>query len=107
MQEHFLARPSQIIAAIGPGIGQQHYEVDQEVAEKLVSATESNSIVDTFGPKPKIDLKLANKLQLERAGIMKVYVSELDTGTHTSFLYSHRKQGKRAGRQGLIACLVE
>ncbi len=106
MQEHYLARPSQIIAAIGPAIEQKHYEVDEEVANELVNACESDSILDTMGPKPKADLKLANKLQLERAGIMKIYTSELDTATHNSILYSHRMQGKRAGRQGLIACLL-
>ncbi len=105
MQENFLARPSQIIAAIGPAIGQKSYEVSQEVADLLVKATESDSILNTNGPKPKADLKLANCLQLDRAGVMKVFVSELDTATQNSLFYSHRIQGKRAGRQGLIVCL--
>lgn len=106
MQEHYMARPSQITAAIGPAIGQKSYEVNQEIADLLVNATESDSILDTLGKKPKVDLKMANFLQLERAGIMQIYTSELDTAIHTSVLYSHRIQGKRAGRQGLIACLV-
>ena len=106
MQENYLVRPSQIIAAIGPAIGQKHYEVGQEVADLLVKATESDEIINTSGPKPKVDLKLANYLQLDRAGIMKIYVSEMDTALHTSILYSHRIQGKRAGRQGLIACMM-
>lgn len=106
MQENFLVRPSHIIAAIGPAIGQKHYEVGEDVAKMLQDATESDQILDTTGPKPKADLKLANKIQLENAGVMKIYVSELDTAAHTSLLYSHRIQGKRAGRQGLIACMV-
>ena len=106
MQENFLARPSQIIAAIGPAIGQKNYEVSQEVADLLVKATESDSIINSNGTKPRADLKLANQLQLDRAGIMKIFVSELDTAAHNSLFYSHRIQGKRAGRQGLIACLT-
>lgn len=106
MQENYLVRPSQIIAAIGPAIGQKHYEVSEDVAKLLVDATESEDILDTTGPKPKADLKLANKLQLERAGVMKIFISELDTAAQTSLFYSHRIQGKRAGRQGLIASLV-
>ena len=106
MQENYLVRPSQIIAAIGPGIGQKHYEVNQEVADLLIQATESDKIVDTTGAKPKIDLKLANYIQLENAGVMKISKSELDTADNTSLFYSHRIQGKRAGRQGLIACLL-
>ena len=106
MQEHFMVRPSQIIAAIGPAIGGKHYEVGQDVADLLINATESNEIIDLSGIKPKADLKLANHIQLDRAGVMKIFTSEMDTAVHTSMLYSHRIQGKRAGRQGLIACLV-
>lgn len=106
MQENYLVRPSQIIAAIGPAIGQKHYEVGQDVANQLVEATESDEIVDASGTKPKVDLKLANYLQLDKAGVMKIFMSEMDTAIHTSMLYSHRIQGKRAGRQGLIACLI-
>lgn len=106
MQENFLARPSQIIAAIGPAIGQKNYEVSLEVADLLVKAAESDSILNTSGSKPKADLKLANYLQLERAGIMKIFISELDTAGQNSLFYSHRIQGKRAGRQGLVACLA-
>jgi len=106
MQENFLARPSQIIAAIGPAIGQKNYEVSQEIADLLVKATESDSIINSNGLRPKADLKLANHLQLDRAGIMKIFVSELDTAGQNSLFYSRRIQGKRAGRQGLIACLV-
>lgn len=106
MQENYLVRPSQIISAIGPAIGQKKYEVSQDVADLLVNATESDEIMDSNGLKPKIDLKLANYLQLDQAGVMKIFVSELDTATHLSLFYSHRVQGRRAGRQGLIACLV-
>ncbi len=106
MQENYLARPSQIIAAIGPAIGQKNYEVSQEVADVIVQATESDTILNTTGSKPKVDLKLANYLQLDRAGIIKIYSSELDTAGQNSLFYSHRIQGKRAGRQGLIACLL-
>ena len=106
MQEHYMVRPSQVVAAIGPAIGQKKYEVSQEVANLLVQATESDEIVDSSGTKPRVDLKLANYLQLDRAGVMKIYVSEMDTALHASMLYSHRIQGKRAGRQGLIAYIT-
>lgn len=106
MQEHFSVRPSQITCAIGPAIGKKNYEVGEDVAELLVNATKSDEILDKTGPKPKADLKLANYIQLDRAGVSRIYVSELDTAANTSLFYSHRIQGKRAGRQGLIACLV-
>ena len=106
MQENYLIRPSQIIAAIGPAIGQKHYEVGEDVASLLVNACESDSIINNNGPKPKVDLKQANYIQLDDAGVMKIFMSELDTALNTSLFYSHRMQGKRAGRQGLIACLV-
>lgn len=107
MHENFMVRPSQITAAIGPAISQKHYEVDEDVAKKLVDSCESEEILDKSGKKPKADLKLANKLQLERCGIMKIFSSDLDTASHNSKLYSHRMQPTRAGRQGLIACLTD
>ncbi len=106
MQEHFLVRPSQIIASIGPAIGKSKYEVGQDVAEQLINACESDSIIDTSSSKPKADLKQANYIQLDRVGVMKIYISEMDTGINSTQLYSHRMQGKRAGRQGLIACIT-
>lgn len=106
MLEHYRVRPSQIIAAIGPAIGKKSYEVSEDIGNLLVQATESEEILDTNGPKPKADLKLANYIQLDNAGITQIYVSEMDTALHTTKLYSHRTQGKRAGRQGLIACMV-
>lgn len=107
MIENFMVRPSQIIAAIGPAIGQANYEVDDEVAKQLIEATGSEDFVDKKWRKPKVDLKLANKIQLEKIGVNEIYVSDLNTARETSLLYSHRVQGKRAGRQGLIACLTE
>ena len=106
MNEHYLVRPSQITAAIGPAIGQKNYEVDEDVAKKLSDACESDEILDRSGKKPKADLKLANKLQLEKCGIIKIFTTELDTASQHAKLYSHRMQPTRAGRQGLIACLT-
>lgn len=105
MQEHYMVRPSQIIAAIGPAIGKEKYEVGHDVADLLIEACETKDILDTNGIKPKADLKLANTIQLDMAGVMKIFMSDLDTALHTSLFYSYRIQGKRSGRQGLIACL--
>lgn len=106
MQENYMVRPSQIISAIGPGIGQKHYEVSQEVAELLVNACESDEIIDSSTLKPKADLKLANYIQLDNAGVTNISISELDTAGNSSLFYSHRIQGRRAGRQGLIGCML-
>lgn len=106
MLENYMVRPSQIIAAIGPAIGQKHYEVDEDVAKQIIDATESEDILNKTGKKPRIDLKLANKIQLENMGVGEIYMSELDTASDRNLFYSHRIQGKRAGRQGLVACLV-
>ena len=106
MLEHYHVRPSQIICAIGPSIGPKHYEVGNDVRELLVKACETDEIINTTGKKPRVDLKLANYIQLERMGIIEIFVSELDTAARTTMFYSHRIQGKRAGRQGLVACMV-
>ncbi len=105
MLETYMIRPSQIVACIGPAIEQKHFEVDEDVANQLIKATESDDIVDRRFSKPRIDLKKANYIQLEKMGVREIFISDLGTGSHPS-LYSHRMQGKRAGRQGLIACIT-
>lgn len=106
MIEKYLIRPSQIIAAIGPAIEQKNYEVDKDVADQVVEATGTDEILDKKWRKPKLDLKKANQIQLDRIGVKDIYISNLDTAAHSSPLYSYRMQGKRSGRQGLIACFV-
>lgn len=85
-------------AWIGPAIGPCCYEVDAEVAEAVVAA--SGPEVAAPGPagKPHLDLRLAARLQLARAGIEEVETVGECTRCETEKLHSYRREGKGGGR---------
>jgi polyphenol oxidase len=107
MQAAFGAHPEDILAAIGPAIGPDHYEVGANVIEQASYA---------FGPSlPKVlhvrdgrsyfDLWAANTLVLEQAGVKQVEVAELCTACHTKDWYSHRAEKGKTGRFGAMIAL--
>ena len=72
--EHFGARPADLRVALGPAIGPCCFEVGPEVVEAfevgLPAARAAGVIVGALpGGKAHIDLKRANSLLLERAGL--------------------------------------
>jgi copper oxidase (laccase) domain-containing protein len=89
MESAFDGIPSQIEAAIGPGIGPCCFEVGPEVAREF-GPWES-------GEKTCLDLALINRTQLETCGIQRIYVSGLCTKCGEGF-YSFRRDGEKAGR---------
>jgi YfiH family protein len=83
-------------AAIGPGIGQSHYEVGEEVLaafEGLEGVAEGRLL----------DLTAVATALLERAGVGSIESSGLCTYTNPALLYSHRRDGERTGRQAGFA----
>lgn len=89
MHDNFGSDPSQIEAAIGPGIGKCCFEVGPEVARE-------------FGPwesdaKTCLDLSRINRLQLATAGVERIYETDLCTMCGTGF-YSYRRERDQAGR---------
>jgi YfiH family protein len=75
-----------IVAAIGPGIGQCCYEVGEEVARQ-------------FGERAgKIDLAEHNRRQLASAGVEQIEIASPCTFCEGETFYSYRREGERAGR---------
>ncbi len=86
-------------AWIGPAIGPCCYEVGEEVAEEVVAASGPEAALPGGGGKPRLDLVLAARLQLARAGISEVFeLAPLCTRCETERLWSYRRLGKGAGR---------
>lgn len=92
-----------IKVAVGPCISFDAFEVGEEVYDKFhnlgfdmqtIAGRNSNT------GKWHIDLKLANRLQLEGKGIEKnnIYVSPLCTFSNPDHLFSARKSGTESGR---------
>lgn len=87
-----------LAAVLGPGIGPCCYEVQEDVAAPFR---------DRFGaevvPDGKLDLWGATEQALRSAGVGDVSRVDLCTACHPELFFSHRRDGGRTGRQGLIA----
>ncbi len=114
MKEAFGTRPQDVVAAIGPSICQDCYEVGEEVAEKFMECFSGETIGGDFRGnafnkrgilqkgvkegKYQLNLQEANRTILVDAGIPKgqIAVSDICTCCNSSLLFSHRaSQGKR------------
>ena len=106
MVENFGCNPSDIIAAIGPNIGACCYEVDDLVFEAFRDAEFDTS--EIFRPKENgkymLDLRLANKIILNRAGILSenIDISDICTCCNSKEMFSHRAAGNKRGNMAAI-----
>jgi YfiH family protein len=109
--EHFGARAADLRVALGPAIGPCCFEVGPEVVAefeaRLPGAREAGVIVDgAGGGKPRIDLKRANRVLLERAGVAPAAIDAGDecTSSDRSRFYSFRRDRGATGQHlGFIA----
>ena len=99
--------PKNIRAAIGPNIGQCHFETDADVPEAVLSAfgEEAAAFIEKRGEKYHIDLKAVNALVLRRAGVRQIEISEDCTMCQPHRFWSHRyTKGDRGSQGAVIAC---
>jgi polyphenol oxidase len=124
MQFEFGTKPGDLLAALGPSIGQCCYEVGADLVTKFtaqfadasdyfdepLSGEEPNPLQwlnmrpPGHQPPPKnvhLDLRKANRSQLLAAGLRpkNISTSDLCTACHPALLFSYRKQGPHSGRQ--------
>ncbi len=108
MTEEYGTNPADLVCAIGPVIGKCCYEVSEDCAEHFVSVFGADSPVIAKGDKPSkymIDLALANKLLLTKAGVLEenIVVSDLCTQCNSDLLWSHRAT---AGKRGTMSAFM-
>jgi YfiH family protein len=83
-------------AAIGPGAGPCCYEVGPELHERFAG----------FSAGRNLDLKAIAHRQLAEAGVLGIHDCRVCTICESQYeLFSYRREGAEAGRQGLIAWL--
>ena len=97
MRECYGSRPEDLEAVIGPCISAALYEVGEDVAGNFDPAA---VLRGPELPKPHVDLPVANRIQLEVAGLR---AENIHGGVHCSLsdaerFHSHRRDGERAGR---------
>ncbi|MBS1517843.1 MAG: peptidoglycan editing factor PgeF [Bacteroidetes bacterium] len=93
--KRFRSDPAELIAYIGPGICQDHYEVGGEVGILFDESVRYKS-----GEKYYLDLKKDNFLQLLKSGVkeINIEISELCTFKEKDLLHSYRRDGIKSGR---------
>ncbi|MBP1737163.1 MAG: hypothetical protein H6Q60_1044 [Oscillospiraceae bacterium] len=110
MTSVFGCHPEQILAAIGPGIGQCHFETHEDVPNALTEALGA-SVFPFIQTRPagkfNVDLKGINADLLERAGLWKshIAVSDVCTACHPDQYWSHRVHGTDRGSQAAMIAL--
>jgi len=96
---------ARLLAAIGPCISCQHFEVGPEVATAFTDCGLDAAIVpQPGGAKPHIDLQLACRLQLLASGLtdQDIDSSHLCTYSDRRDFYSHRRDHGQTGRLAAV-----
>lgn len=108
MQKRYGSKPADILAAIGPSIGPDHYEVGPDVTLQVKQSfgSDASDLLSFSTGSMKFDLWTANRLLLQQAGVSQIDVAGLCTACDTGNWYSHRAEQGRTGRFGAIIALV-
>ena len=91
-------RPSDLSAAIGPGISLEAFEVGEEVFETFRAAEFPMERIAKRFAKWHIDLWEANRLQLERLGVHDITLCGECTYSNPDRYFSARRLGVKSGR---------
>lgn len=103
MSEHFGSDPGDILAAVGPSVCMDCYEVSRDVIEKFRENFEEKFWEELFyrkeNGKYQLDLWRANELIFREAGVLPEHMAVTNVCTHcnSEILYSHRTAGNRRG----------
>lgn len=104
MQEAFGVRPENLLAAIGPSIGDCCYEVDDVVKRQMQEYT--TCFTEKCNGKYWLDLWQVNRQQLMETGVVPSNISMAGVCTnHNPELFcSYRYENGRTGRMGVCLC---
>lgn len=112
MVEEYCCNPNDIIAAIGPSICVDCYEVSMDVAQEFMNAFKNADNLDKIvipknEEKAMLDLWQANLAVLTEAGIPKENISlpDICTACNKDILFSHRASNGKRGNLGAFLVL--
>ena len=111
MQKTYGSDPKDILAAIGPSICQDCYEVSEDVIVKFKKSFEEKYWPELFYQKEngkyQLNLWKANELVFEEAGILKKHIAVTNVCTHCNpdILFSHRTTGNKRGNLSAFLAL--
>lgn len=118
MTREYGSRPADIVAAIGPSICQDCYEVSSDVAEQFEAlfsqekyrfADVEEILYKKGNGKYQLDLWKANEAVLLAAGILREHLSVTDICTchNPDYLFSHRASNGKRGNFGAFIMLKD
>ncbi len=110
MQEQFRSRPEDLVAAIGPSICVDCYEVSEEVAEQFRVGFPEEVLRQGKAPgKYQLDLWKANQSILLQAGILPEHIAVTNVCTchNPEYLFSHRASHGQRGNLAAFLMLKE
>jgi YfiH family protein len=104
MMTHYDSEPDDILAAVGPSIGPDHYEIGPDVSVQIQEAfhTQAGGLLKKRKGRLYLDLWKANAVQLQNAGIKSIEISGVCTACHLEDWYSHRAEKGKTGRFGAL-----
>lgn len=107
LKNKYHSNPMDILAAIGPSICVEHYEIGEDVAEqvKKIFPSHLSDLMPTISGKPHFDLWKTTLLLLEQAGVKTIELAGLCTACDLENWYSYRAEGGITGRFGAIISL--
>ena len=103
MQENFGSKPEDLLAAVGPSVCMDCYEVSEDVIEQFKEDFEKKYWEDLFYKKEngkyQLNLWKANELIFLESGILPEHMAITNVCTHcnSKILYSHRTMGNNRG----------
>jgi polyphenol oxidase len=89
-----------LAAVVGPGIGPCCYEVQEDVAGPYRASFGRDIVRDG-----RLDMWSAAEQALRAAGCERVERTDLCTSCHPELFFSHRRDGARTGRQGVLGAV--
>jgi len=110
MRQQFGTRPEECLIGIGPSIGPCCFEVDPPVAQQFAEIfAKYEDIIIKPGSQPgkyRIDLWMANALQLKEMGVppRNITVAGMCTSCRQDLFFSHRRDKGNTGR--MVAMLM-
>lgn len=100
--------PSRVIAWLGPAISQAHFEVGDDVYQAFVAKDAHNNAAFIESKTPNkwmADIYALARIQLDLAGVNKVYGGQYCTYADEKHFYSYRRDGIASGRMASLIWL--
>lgn len=113
MEEQYGSDPKDILAAVGPSICQDCYEVSEDVILQFQKNFDEKYWQELFyrkeNGKYQLNLWKANEIIFRESGILPEHIAVTNVCTHcnSKILYSHRASGNRRGNLAAFLALKE